>query len=151
MAVARNLPRLREDRHILPQLSAGPDNVAGGGVRRSPGADAVHIRSRGHEERHRRLGIVPLFLRNRTRRSAHVQDLPRIGMDGRAHVLPRFCLQRYGDGALTSSDVEGGRDYAMDMFYATKAGWRGETTRGKWDTYVFCTNFVVHHSQKINI
>ena len=24
-----------------------------------------------------------------------------------------------------------------DMFYATKAGWRGETTRGRWDTYVF--------------
>ena len=40
---------------------------------------------------------------------------------------------------------------SLDMFYATKAGWRGETTRGRWDTYVFCTNFVVDHSQKINI
>ena len=63
----------------------------------------------------------------------------------------RYVTGRCLFSSLTSSDVEGGRDYAIDMFYVTKAGWRGETTRGRWDTYVFCTNFVVHHSRKINI
>ena len=40
---------------------------------------------------------------------------------------------------------------SREMFYAMKGGWRGETARGRWDTYVFFSNFVVLHSRKINI
>ena len=73
-----------------------------------------------------------------------------LGEDGRdLETAAAESSELYRTSDHTRTDHSG--NVVPTLASAVETMWRGDTTRGRWDTYIFCTNFVVHHSRKINI